>query len=353
MLPSPKPRAHIAEMAAYKMPDTTAPEGHTPVILSQNESLRPPSPAAIEASVAALREAHLYADPDCTALTTALARHHGIAQSQVLCGAGSIALIAALAAAYAGPERAVLVPEHAYPFFLTAAQMAQARCDLAPETARHVDIDALLASVRPDTALVFVANPGNPTGSRISLAEIARLRAELHSDVLLVVDEAYGEFSDHLEPSALSLGNIPVLRTFSKAYGLAGARVGWGWFPGDIAAQVRKVLAPNAVPGPAQAAARAALEDQAYMQQTCALTQAARLDVAARLAAFDIAETHTNFLLIDCKSTQRAAQIDATLRENGIFLRPQAGVGLPSCLRMTLGTPAQNARAVRILEGFA
>jgi histidinol-phosphate aminotransferase len=137
-----------------------------------------------------------------------------------------------LPASYAGPDRAVLAPAHAYPFFRSAAQMAEARFDTAPEDGFHrLSVDALLDAVRPDTGIVFLANPGNPTGTRIPASEIRRLRDALRADILLVIDEAYGEFADQAGRASIRLverGDTVVLRTFSKAYGLAGLRVGWG-----------------------------------------------------------------------------------------------------------------------------
>ena len=148
----------------------------------------------------------LYPDPDWTDLRHTLADLHRINANGILCGSGSLDLIGCLARVFAGPDRAVLAPAHAYPFFRTAAQVANARFDTAEETDAVVSVDALLGAVQSDTGIIFVANPGNPTGTRIPKSEILRLRQGLQPDILLVVDEAYGEFADHLDERCFDLG---------------------------------------------------------------------------------------------------------------------------------------------------
>lgn len=339
------PMPHIARMSPYALAEMSPPLGKPLISLAQNECLRPPSPLAIDAAARVLADGALYPDPDWTALRHAIAAHHGLNPDDILCGSGSLDLIGSIARIFSGPGRAVLAPAHAYPFFRTAAQLANARFDTAPEDNATVSVDALLAAVQPDTGLVFLANPGNPTGTRIARSEISRLRDGLRPDILLVIDEAYGEFADHLaEPSfdMIDAGNTLVLRTFSKAYGLAGFRVGWGLFPPAIAAEIRKTLNPNNISAASQAAATAAMADHTYMAETCALTVHARDTAAAQLrqAGFSVPDSSTNFLLLDLGDTQRARSADAALRAEGIFLRPQAGGGLPQHLRLTIGAPA-------------
>lgn len=333
---------HIARMSPYALAEMAAPPGKELISLSQNESLRPPSPRAIAAAQRVAGHGALYPDPDWTDLRSALAALHGLPADRILCGNGSLDLIGCLARAFSGPGRAVLAPAHAYPFFRTAAQIANARFDTAPETDLTADVDSLLAQVRPDTGVVFVANPGNPTGTRVAKAELERLRAGLHPDILLVIDEAYGEFADHLGEPAFDLvetGLTVVLRTFSKAYGMAGFRVGWGVFPPSVARELRKVMNPNNVSMVSQAAALAALEDQAYMRETCAQTTALREAAALRLrqAGFAVPGSLTNFLLLDFETPAKGLAATRALEAEGLFLRPQGGAGLPHMLRMTIG----------------
>lgn len=346
-----QPMPHVARMAPYALIKIAAPEDVPLISLSQNESLRPPSPKATEAAARAVSQSMLYPDPDWTELREALARHHGIDVADILCGNGSLDLIGCIARVFAGPDRAVLAPAHAYPFFRSAAQMADARFDTAPEVDLTVSVQSLLDAVTPDTGIVFVANPGNPTGTRIPRAKLDRLRAGLRPDILLVVDEAYGEFADHLgEPSfdMVQTGNTVVLRTLSKAYGMAGFRVGWGLFPTTIATELRKVMNPNNISAPAQAAAVAAVQDHAYMRETCRITADLRDTAAGVLqqAGFNLFESFTNFLLIDMVTPQAAQSADAALQRKGIFLRPQGGAGLPHALRMTIGAEQDNRTAI-------
>ncbi len=352
------PLPHIKAMQAYALADLKSPPGKRLISLSQNECLRPPSPNVTRAAEAALAEAQLYPDPNWNALRGAISAHYGVPADQILLGNGSLELIGCLTRAYADADNAVLVPRHSYPFFRTAAQFADARVDLADEVDLAVSVDHLLQATAPDTRIVFVANPGNPTGTRISQAKLRRLRAGLDAQVLLVIDEAYGEFADHLnEPvfDMVGLGNTVILRSFSKAYGLAGFRVGWGLFPPDIANNLRKLMNPNNLPAVSQAAAMAAVEDPDYMRETCVLTGVLRQQICARLvkAGFAVKDSFTNFLLIRFKSGAQAQKADAALRAEGIYLRLQSGAGLGHCLRMTIGGMEDNQIAVEALTRWA
>jgi len=349
-----RPRAHLASVAAYQLADLRVPEGVAPVSLAQNESAHPPSPAALDAAAAALRCAARYPDPDWTALRGALSAAHGVAAELILVGAGSMELIGALIAAYAGPGDGVLAPAHGYGLFRSAALMAGAMPQTAPEDALHVSVDALIRAVTPATRIVCVANPGNPTGTRIPRAEIRRLRDGLPGDVLLLVDEAYAEFADALDPPLFDLaprGDTAVTRSFSKAYALAGLRVGWGVFPPAVGAETRKLLNPNNVTGPAQAAAAAALADAAHMRWIVAETAAVRTLFAEAMVAAGIAaiESHTNFVLLRFETPEEARAADAALRAEGLIGRSAAGAGLPHCLRLTIGSELEMGRAAAVL----
>lgn len=353
-----KPVPHVAVMSPYALAELNPPSGKRLVSLSQNESMLPPSPLAIAAAAEAISKARLYPDPGWSALREALADLHDIPAKQILCGNGSMELIASLTQAYANPQNAVLAPAHAYPFFKTAAHLVQARFDTALEVNGQVSVDALLDAVKSDIKLVFIANPGNPTGTRISRAELLRLRDGLRDDILLVIDEAYGEFADHLGESMFDLvarGDTVVLRTFSKAYGLAGMRVGWGDFPEHIIKHIRKVMDPNNVSVAGQAAAFAAVKDHAYMRTTCESTARARDAFTTRLrtSGYDVAESFTNFALIRFDSAEAAKQANIALQSEGVFLRPQSGAGLPDCLRITVGRAEDMDKTAALLARFA
>ncbi len=352
-----RPNPHIAAIAPYALADLEASGCETPVSLAQNESMRPPSPMALEAAARAMAESSLYPDPDWSALREAISAVHQIPIDSILCGAGSMELIAALAKAYSGSGSGILGSGYGYAFFRKVAEFNNAPFDDVPENNFTISVDALLSAANENTRIVFLANPGNPTGTRISRDDIIRLRDTLHEDTLLVVDEAYGEFADGLEKPVFDLverGDTVVLRTFSKAYGLAGMRVGWGLFPPAIAAEVRKLLNPNNIAVASQAAAAAAMADQVYMRETCALTAGLRepFSEEIRRLGLTVPQSHTNFVLIDFADAGSANSAETALRSRGILLRGMAGYGLSNCLRATIGSSETMDRVAAILADW-
>ena len=348
-------KPHIAAMAPYALADLAAPAGKRLISLAQNESALPPSPRAVAAGREALSAAALYPDADWIALRAAIADVHSIEAGDILCGAGSLELIACLMHCYAGPGDTVLSSQYGYAFFRTAAIAAGAGYRAAAERDFTVCVDTLLGAVDETTRMVCVANPGNPTGTRIDNAALERLRADLDPDILLVIDEAYGEFAEGSGDSVfglVSLGNTVILRTFSKAYGLAGARVGWGLFPPAIAGETRKLLNPNNVSAASQAAAAAAMGDQPTMRATCAETAERRDRFAGRVRRLGLAvpPSHTNFVLIQFEHADAARAADRTLRAEGVIMRGMAGYGLPDCLRATIGHEVDMEFAAHLLE---
>lgn len=345
-----RPVESVAAMAPYALADLA--EGL--VSLSQNESAFPPSPAALSAGRTALDQAALYPDPDWTDLRQAIGDAYDLEPASILCGAGSMELIGALIRAFAGPGDEVLAPAYGYLFVATACRQAGAAYRTAAEDGFVVSVDSLLAAVTPKTRIVFLCNPGNPTGTRLPNSEVLRLRASLRGDVLLVVDQAYGEFDDQDHRTVFDLasrGDTVVTRSLSKAYGLAGARTGWGLFPEAVGAEVRKLLNPNNVSGVSQAMAAAAIRDQAYMRRTVAATTDISLRFCGRLreAGYDIPASHTNFVLIPFANAPAARAADSTLRSGGFLLRGMGGYGLSHCLRATIAAAATMERVADIL----
>jgi histidinol-phosphate aminotransferase len=341
-------------MAPYGRADLTVPAGTPLLSLSQNESALPPSPRALAAGRDALSAARLYPDPDWSELRAAIAQVHGLDPGQILCGAGSMELIACLMQSYAGPGDRVLSSQYGYAFFRTATYATGADFGTTPEKDLTVSVDGLLAAVSANTRIVCVANPGNPTGTRIPRRELLRLRQGLDEGILLLIDEAYGEFA--AEPGEITFDlvsgdNTVVLRTFSKAYGLAGLRIGWGVFPPGIAEHLRKLLNPNNVNVVSQAAATAAMLDQDYLRAVCAETVERRDRFAGRIRrlGLDLPESHTNFLLIRFADGSAAARADTALRAEGVVMRAMSGYGLPDCLRATIGGEAEMEHAVDVL----
>ncbi|NNE21482.1 MAG: aminotransferase class I/II-fold pyridoxal phosphate-dependent enzyme [Rhizobiales bacterium] len=348
-------RPHVAAMDAYALPDVSAPAGKRLISLALNESALPPSPNAIAAGSKALASGQLYAAEGWSDLRDAIAEVHDLNREDILCSGGSMALIETTMRCFAGPGDRVLASQYSYAFLRVAALAAGAEYAAAPEVDFTVSIDALLAAVQPATRIVCLVNPGNPTGTRIPYSEIVRLRDSLDDDVLLLIDEAYGEFTDQPAERTFELterGNTVVLRTFSKVYALAGMRVGWGIYPAALRREMLKLLGGNTVSVAAEAAAAAAMRDQAYMRGVCNETSRRRQRFVAQLRdlGFDVPESHTNFALIRFASAEAAGRADRMLRAEGYVLRGMGLYALPDCLRATIGD-AKDMDAVAGLLG--
>jgi len=345
-------------MAPYALPDTSAADGQPATVLALNEHAFAPSAPVRQAVAEAIASAQLYPDDDWHALREAIAGVHGLDAERIACGAGSMELMSSLILAYLAPGARLLMSEYGYLFMRTLCQLAGATLDVAAEAGRRVDVDCLLRQLQPDTRLVFIVNPGNPTGTLIHNDEIRRLRAALPEDVLLLVDEAYAEFVDadfHRPLFDLAVtGNTVITRSFSKLYGLAGLRVGWGYFPLEVRAQLRKVQNPGSVSSLSQAAARAAMLDQATAAAARDRICAQREFLSATLAALglEVVPSQTNFVLVDFGTPQRADSAFAYLRRHGLVVRPMGGYGLPACLRITIGTEAQMQATVATLGAW-
>ncbi len=342
-----KPNPNVAAMEPYALPDTSAAPGLEAIVLAQNEHAYPPSQAVRDAVMAAIGRAQLYSDSEWSELRAAIAEVYGLEADNIVCGAGSMELMNGLVQAYLAPPQRLLMTQYGYLYMRTQAKLAGVEVDSAPEPERRVDVDLLLESLRPETRLVFVVNPGNPCGSVIHNDEIRRLRAALPDDVLLLVDEAYAEFvdADFHAPlfDLIDAGNTVITRTFSKIYGLAGLRVGWGYFPADIRDQLRKVMNPGSVSTLSQVAATAALRDREGTAAARRAIAEQRDFLSRRLAdlGLEAVPSQTNFILVDFGGASRADDAFEYLRTRRLVMRPMKGYGLPGCLRITIGTPEQ------------
>jgi histidinol-phosphate aminotransferase len=257
-------------------------------------------------------------------------------------------LLALLAQAYLGTEDEIVISQYGYVFFRTVAELVGARFILAPERDFRTDIDAMLAGVSPRTRMVFVANPNNPTGSLLSRSEIARLRAGLRSDIILVIDAAYAEYvtEPDFDPGASLVdagAHTVMMRTFSKIHGLAGLRVGWGYFPAAVAEIVNRMRHPNNVTTIGIAVASAAIGDRAHIAATRDATARLRTSFIAELRRIGLApcDSQANFVLVPFASVEQAVSARTFLKDRGILIRPMTAYGLDQCLRISLGTPEE------------
>jgi len=333
-------RPHLERIAGYALADL----GEADLIsLAQNESAFEASPSAISAGQAACATPERYPDTEWSDLRSAISDVHQLDPSRILCGAGSMEIINCIIRTFAGPGDGVVGTQYGYGYVRTAASLTDALYLQAKELDCTVCVDEILDTATPATKIVFLCNPGNPTGTMISYDEILRLRQALSKDALLVIDQAYGEFADdHNDPAQVfalvDRGDTVVTRSFSKAYGLAGIRVGWGYFPKDVATQMRKVLSPNNISVPAQVMATAAMRDQEHMRSIVHRTIEIRERFAHECRALGLAvpASHTNFVLIRFPSVEIATEADRQLRVNKLALRGMGPYGLADCLRATI-----------------
>ena len=350
--PSPTQRPHLRALAPFVLADRSVAAHLRAIHLAQNENAVAPGAAALEAMRAAIATINRYPEADAASLRHAIAKAENLLADRIICGAGSMELLALLAQAYLGPDDEIIISEYGYVFFRTVAQLAGARFVLAPERDFRTDIDAMLACVGPRTRMVFIANPNNPTGSLLSLAEVQRLRAALRSDIILVIDAAYAEYVTEpgYEPGIALVdagSNTVMMRTFSKVHGLAGLRIGWGYFPTAIADVVNRMRHPNNVSTVAIAAAVAAIADRAHVATVCAANAVLRTSFIGELRQMGFApcDSHANFVLLPFAAPEHAAAAREFLKARGILVRPMSVYGLDQCLRITIGA-ADEMRAV-------
>ncbi|HET6689845.1 MAG TPA: histidinol-phosphate transaminase [Miltoncostaeaceae bacterium] len=320
--------------------------------LASNEGPFPPMPGALAAMSAAAADVRAYPDPGAWALRDALAQRLGLAPGQVLPGAGVDGLIKWMSLALLDPGDEVAM---AWPSFLSWRLGAQvqgatvAEAPLRPDGA--YDLEALAARVGPRTKLVVVVSPNNPTGGAVGADELRAFLDGLPGHVLPVLDEAYFEYlpEDGHDGAALLAEGRPmaVMRTFSKAYGLAGLRVGYMLGPAELVRALGRVRNVFDVTAPAQAAALASLVDgDAQLPERIRLNDAERATTAAGLRAIGLEPypSSANFLLFDLGTPERAGAMNAALLRRGVIVRPARAFGAPSAIRVTVGRPDETAR---------
>ncbi len=317
------------------------------VKLASNENPYGPSPKAIEAIRQAAAGVHLYPDGDCTALKSALAAHHGVETGRILLGNGSNEVLSMVIRAFAGPGDEVIYSRRGFIVYALATQAVGATgVAVAEADGLTHDLDAMVAAVTARTKVVCLANPNNPTGTLHGNDAIQDFLDRLPRDVVVILDEAYYEFvAGELGDSVARLAHpgLVVSRTFSKAYGLAGLRIGYAVADAGLVAVVNRFREPFNVNLPAQAAVTAALADREWVMDKVAAVNAERRRLEAFLAARGLlgGVSHGNFVLLRHAEAKR---IWAALEDHGVITRPLAPYGMPDFLRISVGTPAENDR---------
>jgi histidinol-phosphate aminotransferase len=323
--------------------------------LASNENALGPSPKAVAALRRVTGGLHRYPDAGCTELRAKLATHWKLRPESVIVGNGSDELIVLALRAFVDPGDHVVV---ATPTFLIYELQAKAcGASITPVALRHYryDLSAMRQAIEPHTKLVFVANPDNPTGTYVTKQELAAFLRDLPGEVIVFLDEAYYEFveaSDYPQtvPYVREGRSVIVTRSFSKAYGLAGLRIGYGFAPSPIIAAMNAVREPFNVNSLAQAAAVAALKDRAYLARTRATLREGRRYLMKSLEALHIryVPSVANFLLIELGP--RASEIAQALLAQGVMVRDMRAWQLDHCLRVTLGTMAENRTFIQALK---
>jgi histidinol-phosphate aminotransferase len=331
--------------------------GHDPsriIKLASNENALGASPAALRALLTASTEVHRYPDNDWFALRTGLARHLDVPADQIIVGAGSSELILLAARAVLAPGRSLLISQYSFVSYEGAARSVGANVVTVPTLEWRPDTEAMRAAIDPSVKLVFIASPNNPTGALVRPDVLARFVAGVPDDVLVVLDEAYRDFvAPELRLNAHELvnrhPNVLVLRTFSKVYGLAGLRVGYGIGSAPLVALLRRLQLPFSVSTAAQSAALAALADTSFVERSVAMNQAGRAELYRALAESRIEHlpSYGSFVLVRVGTGDRVFR---QLLERGIVVRPVANYGLPEWIRVTVGLPQENAAFVAALR---
>jgi histidinol-phosphate aminotransferase len=359
-MPTPQPRPTILSIEPYVGGESKIPGVNRIIKLSSNEGAFGVPPGARAAMVEAAAEMHRYPDGGATALREAIGRRFGLDPARIVCGNGSDELIGQLILSYGGEGTELVMSAHGFIMYDLAGRYAGCRVIKVPERDLQPDVDAMLAAVGPRTRLVFLANPNNPTGSLLSASEVERLRAGLPGDVLLVLDAAYAEYvtrPDYDPGTALvdAGTNTVMTRTFSKIFGMGGARLGWAYAPAPIADILNRVRGPFNVNAPAMAAGIAALAEPGWVEKSVAHNAEWRERLTGALRGLGIAvhPSEGNFILADFGTPARAKAADAALRARGLIVRAMGGYSLPHCLRITVGTAEECGMVEDALAAFA
>ncbi len=358
---APVPKPYIMAIAPYVPGRSTTDDGRLVAKLSSNENPLGTSPLARAAFESASGRLERYPDASGADLREALAARHGLDPARIIYGNGSDEILHLAAGAFAGAGDEVIFVHYGFAVYEIAARRVGAVPVVAPDKDYATDIDAILACVTDRTRIVYIANPNNPTGTYATKDEIARLHAGLRADILLVIDHAYAEYiegdqDDGAMDLARNASNVLVTRTFSKMYGLAAERIGWGYASAEIVAAMHRIRLPFSITIAGTAAAIAALGDEDFVAHTRAHNAQWRAwfsDEIAKLgnAGLRAVPSQTNFVLVlfeACpeqlpQAGSRRGALTAEhaykgLMDAGYIVRWLPGQGLPHGLRITIGT---------------
>jgi histidinol-phosphate aminotransferase len=353
------PRPSILSVEPYVGGESKVPGVNRIVKLSSNEGPFGPPPAAVAAIAEAAKEANRYPDGGATALREAIGKHHGLDPERLVVGNGSDELLALLILAYGGEGTELVMSAHGFLMYEITGRWAGCNIIKVPEKNLQADIDGIIAACGPRTRLVILANPNNPTGALLPQSEVNRLRAGLREDILLILDSAYAEYVEDKDydpgQALVDAGtNTVMTRTFSKVWGLGGMRLGWLYAPPAIVDVLNRVRSPFNVSLTAQAAGIAALSEPNWVQKSVAHNTewVRKMTEGLTKLGLKVHPSHTNFLLVDFGSAEASKAADAHLRSRGLIVRGVVAYGLPTCLRITIGTAEECQMVLDALAEF-
>ncbi len=357
MVSNIKPQPGILDIALYQGGASHV-EGVSNVLkLSSNENPLGASEAAKAAFARSVHDLHLYPNTDHASLRQAISDVWDVDADRVIIGVGSDEIIHFLCQGYVGPGDEVIHTEHGFAMYRISTLAAGGTPVEVKERERVVDVDAILAACNKKTKLVFFSNPGNPTATMISEAEIARLAEGLPKQAILVLDGAYAEYVEGFDAGKSIVearSNVFMTRTFSKIYGLGGLRVGWGYGPKEIVDVLNRIRGPFNMSAAALATAEAAVKDIAYVTKCRAENTKWRDWLASALAELGVpSDTSTaNFILARFSSEAEAVGCNEYLMSQGIIVRHPKGYGFAQCLRITVGDESACRRVVHAVAQF-
>jgi histidinol-phosphate aminotransferase len=356
---------HVRNLSGYtpgKSLRQAQQESHVNCIkMASNENPFGPSPKAVEAMQAVLAESNFYPDNDAIELRQKLAEHHNVLPEQIVPTAGSTALLGIIARTLLSPGLNAITSERSFIVYPIATQAAGGQLIQVPMRDNGFDLNAIASAVDQHTRIIYISNPNNPTGTLITTNELDRFLDEVPKHVIVILDEAYYDFAEYFAAgrkvdcsNALDHVNrshrVVVLRTFSKAHGLAGVRVGYGIGPAELMGFFARMRTTFSISTVAQAAALSALDDEAHVRKTLKnnAEQAERLTAGLVELGYAPIATWTNFVY--CELGDDAAAVAKRLQAEGVIVRPLGPWGAPTAIRITIGTPEQNDVLLRAFK---
>ena len=359
---------HVRALGAYTpgkpLRQAERESGVRMIKMASNENPFGPSPKALAAMNAAAPQVNLYPDNDVSQLRLRLAELHGVRPEQAVVDNGSTALLGVIARTLLHPGLNAITSERSFIIYPIAVKAAGGRLITAPMKNDAYDLDAIAAAIDNDTRIIFIANPNNPTGTLIDAATMDTFLSKVPEHVIVVLDEAYCDFAtdfaaargieySHSLDYVREERNIVVLRTFSKAHGLAGMRVGYGLGPAVLMQYFNRMRTTFSVSALAEAAALAALDDREHFEKTIANNRSGAEFLSRKLSemGYRPIPTFANFIFFD--AGEDAAALSKRIQSEGVIVRPLGPWGIPTGIRVTVGTPEQNERFIAALARAA